>query len=164
MRAMHVALLASALAACTDFDSLDRGVCGNGIIEPGEDCDSGDATCVRCAVTCDEQTDCPTAAYACGTDGLCHAPDGGMEEIDAGVDAGEVDAGLDAGDDDAGIHDAGHDAGELDAGADAGTPDAGEPDAGETTAPTAEKGVKAIHGVHRSSQGLNQEEYRVRLL
>ncbi len=76
MRVIAVVPLAVLLAACTDFDSLDRGVCGNGLIEPGEDCDSGDATCVRCAVTCDEQTDCPTAAYACGTDGLCHAPGG----------------------------------------------------------------------------------------
>lgn len=76
MFAHAVLPLALLLAACTDFDTLDRGVCGNGLIEPGEDCDSGDASCVRCAVTCDEQADCPTAAYACGTDGLCHAPGG----------------------------------------------------------------------------------------
>lgn len=77
MRVMHgVVPLTILLAACTDFDTLDRGVCGNGLIEPGEDCDSSDASCVRCAVTCDEPTDCPTAAYACGTDGLCHAPGG----------------------------------------------------------------------------------------
>ncbi len=83
---------------------------------------------------CEADGACAQPGYQCLDDGLCHAPDGGMEEIDAGVDAGEVDAGLDAGDDDAGIHDAGHDAGELDAGADAGTPDAGEPDAGQPDA------------------------------
>ena len=72
----HALLLAVVLTACTDFETLDRGVCGNGLIEEGEDCDSGDASCVRCAVTCDEAADCPTGAYACGTDGLCHAPGG----------------------------------------------------------------------------------------
>ena len=68
--------LAVLLAACSTFDSLDRGVCGNGLIEPGEDCDSGDASCVRCSVTCDARSDCPTTAYSCGVDGLCHAPGG----------------------------------------------------------------------------------------
>ncbi|MBA3459155.1 MAG: VCBS repeat-containing protein, partial [Deltaproteobacteria bacterium] len=72
----HALLLAVFLAGCTDFETLDRGVCGNGLIEAGEDCDSGDSSCVRCAVTCDEAADCPTGAYACGTDGLCHAPGG----------------------------------------------------------------------------------------
>ncbi len=69
-------LLVLSGAACTSFDTLDRNVCGNGLIEPGEDCDSSEASCVRCAITCDAQTDCPNAAYACGTDGLCHAPGG----------------------------------------------------------------------------------------
>ena len=73
---MRVVPLAVLLAACSDFESLDRGVCGNGLVEAGEDCDSSEASCVRCAVTCDEQSDCPTSAYACGTDGLCHAPGG----------------------------------------------------------------------------------------
>lgn len=63
-------------AACTSFDTLDRSVCGNGLIEAGEDCDSNDASCVRCAVSCDAPTDCPNAAYSCGADGLCHAPGG----------------------------------------------------------------------------------------
>lgn len=69
-------LLVISTAACTSFDTLDRNVCGNGLIEAGEDCDSSDARCVRCAVSCDAPTDCPSAAYACGTDGVCHAPGG----------------------------------------------------------------------------------------
>lgn len=72
----HALLLLALTSACTSFDALDRGVCGNGLIEAGEDCDSSDASCVRCAATCEVQTDCPSAAYACGTDGLCHAPGG----------------------------------------------------------------------------------------
>lgn len=72
----HALLLLALTTGCTSFDSLDRGVCGNGLIEPGEDCDSSDASCVRCAATCEAATDCPSPAYACGTDGLCHAPGG----------------------------------------------------------------------------------------
>jgi hypothetical protein len=66
------------LAGCTDFATLDRGVCGNGVLESGEDCDSSDATCVRCAVTCSTERDCPSTDYTCGVDGLCHAPGGGL--------------------------------------------------------------------------------------
>ena len=71
------------LGACTDFTDLTRGVCGNGLLEPGEDCDSEVASCVRCAVTCDAKDDCPSAAYACGNDGFCHAPGGALAESSA---------------------------------------------------------------------------------
>ena len=75
-------LLASLLlvVACTDFAAIDRGVCGNGLLESGEDCDSSDPTCVRCAVTCSTTRDCPSTDYACGVDGLCHAPGGGLSQ------------------------------------------------------------------------------------
>ena len=62
------------------FDSIDRDVCGNGLLEAGEDCDSGDASCVRCAVVCTAASDCPTTDYACGVDGLCHAPGGALSQ------------------------------------------------------------------------------------
>lgn len=68
------------VAACTDFEALDRGVCGNGLLEPGEDCDSSDASCVSCSVTCTLDSQCPTTAYHCGTDGLCHAPGGALAD------------------------------------------------------------------------------------
>ncbi|MEO8843140.1 MAG: hypothetical protein ABI591_29280 [Kofleriaceae bacterium] len=64
------------LAACTTFDPVARGVCGNGIVEDGEDCDSSDATCIACAVVCASGSDCPNTAYTCGTDQRCHAPGG----------------------------------------------------------------------------------------
>lgn len=74
-----LALLAWCIAAaCTDFAPIDRGVCGNGILEEGEDCDSSDPSCSRCAVTCSADADCPTADYTCGVDGLCHAPGGAL--------------------------------------------------------------------------------------
>ena len=71
-------LLLLCLAGCTTFEPVERGVCGNGLVEANEDCDSNEASCVRCAVLCAADADCPTAAYACGTDGLCHAPSGAL--------------------------------------------------------------------------------------
>ncbi|MFN0250200.1 MAG: FG-GAP repeat domain-containing protein [Kofleriaceae bacterium] len=64
--------------ACTSFEPVDRGVCGNGLVEAGEDCDADDPSCVRCAVVCTEDADCPSSAYACGADGTCHAPSGAL--------------------------------------------------------------------------------------
>lgn len=77
---MHRLAFAMAVIACgcTSFDSIDRGVCGNGLIEAAEDCDSNDSSCVRCAVVCSTSSDCPTTDYACGVDGLCHAPGGSL--------------------------------------------------------------------------------------
>jgi hypothetical protein len=66
------------LAACTTFEPVPRNTCGNGVLEPGEDCDSTDATCVHCAVTCTTAADCPNAAYTCGVDGVCAAPGGAL--------------------------------------------------------------------------------------
>jgi len=64
------------LAGCTSLDPIERGVCGNGLLERGEDCDSTDPSCVACEVACRAANDCPTTAYACGVDGFCHAPSG----------------------------------------------------------------------------------------
>ncbi len=75
---MRILPFAVILGACTSFDSIERGVCGNGLIEPGEDCDSRDPSCVACAVTCTTAADCPNTGYACGVDGRCHAPGGGL--------------------------------------------------------------------------------------
>ena len=64
------------LVGCTSFDPIARNVCGNGIVEPGEDCDSTDPTCIACAVVCTTAMDCPNTAYTCGIDDRCHAPGG----------------------------------------------------------------------------------------
>ncbi len=74
--ALALALLALNAAGCTTFDPVARNVCGNGVVEAGEDCDSREATCVACAVVCTAATDCPTSAYTCGADDRCHAPGG----------------------------------------------------------------------------------------
>ncbi len=75
---IRLALLCLLLAACTDFDAVGRGICGNGLLEAGEDCDSSDPSCVRCAVACTTSDDCPAEGFACGVDNLCHAPIGGF--------------------------------------------------------------------------------------
>ncbi|MCX5742085.1 MAG: VCBS repeat-containing protein, partial [Proteobacteria bacterium] len=59
---------------CSDFSAIDRGVCGNGLLDPGEDCDSSAASCSSCSITCD-LTACPSG-FTCGVDQLCHAPGG----------------------------------------------------------------------------------------
>jgi len=66
------------LVGCTSFDPITRGVCGNGIVEAGEDCDSTDPSCIACAVACMTAMDCPNSAYTCGTDDRCHAPGGSV--------------------------------------------------------------------------------------
>jgi len=75
MRACVVVLV---LAACSDLQPIEVGVCGNGVIDPDEDCDSAaaDGHCVQCALKCaDADPLCP-AGYVCHTDGFCHAPGG----------------------------------------------------------------------------------------
>jgi hypothetical protein len=71
---------------CTDFDDLTRNVCGNGLLEAGEDCDSNDSSCVRCAISCESTADCPLdGGFACGVDGFCHAPGGELARPSAPV-------------------------------------------------------------------------------
>ena len=75
----RLALALACLGACSDLDPIDRGVCGNGVVEPGEDCDSGDPACEACGLRC-ETTDACVAGlgtgFVCGVDRFCHAPAG----------------------------------------------------------------------------------------
>lgn len=76
---MKALLLVAIVAGCTDFQTIDRGVCGNGVVEPGEDCDSSDPSCVKCAYACKLDADCEMGGlpgYTCGPGGLCGAPAG----------------------------------------------------------------------------------------
>jgi hypothetical protein len=72
MRALALIVL---VGACSDLDSIETGICGNGAIDQNEDCDSTDsATCVACQLRCVDGV-CPSG-YGCGADGFCRAPSG----------------------------------------------------------------------------------------
>lgn len=88
-------LLSSALAllssACTAFPDIPSGVCGNGVIDPGEDCDSfpdpdtGGSRCLakgtagECHFDCSIQGGrnplCPSG-WGCDSDAICRRPTG----------------------------------------------------------------------------------------
>ena len=65
-----------ALAACSDLEPIDMGVCGNGVIDRDEDCDSSADHCVQCALKCAAVEPACPAGYICHTDGFCYAPGG----------------------------------------------------------------------------------------
>lgn len=83
---MRAAPLLVLLAACTELPDIDRGRCGNGVVEPelGEDCDRADGTCgaadtpAACRLLCGgdgAEGGCPSGSR-CGLDNVCHAPGG----------------------------------------------------------------------------------------
>ena len=84
-----VVLACAAGAACQDLPDVDRDVCGNGVIEIGEDCeadaldDDGNvvAQCGAadganaCFYECTDELDCPEG-YSCGADDRCRQASG----------------------------------------------------------------------------------------
>lgn len=85
--AMHAALL----AACTDVPSLESGVCGNRIVDVGEDCDgyssmgentacgeptSGNGCFFTCGAQAGDQSSVCPEGWGCGQDGRCRQPSG----------------------------------------------------------------------------------------
>ena len=81
------ALALVGLVACSDLRELETGVCGNGVVEAGEDCDGKNARCIACGIRCDDQRRCDTypgtVGYVCGADDFCHAPGGTLRDPDA---------------------------------------------------------------------------------
>src|SRR5512146_1809892 len=74
-------VLVGALSGCTDLKDIPAGVCGNGVVESGEDCDSTSTSCGQpdtssaCRLVCADDSGCPTG-WHCGTDGICREPTG----------------------------------------------------------------------------------------
>jgi hypothetical protein len=68
------------VASCSELPPINEGVCGNGILEPQEDCDNPTALCVQCAMLCGDMAQCPSG-FTCANDGVCHAPGGVFEQV-----------------------------------------------------------------------------------
>lgn len=70
-----------ALVACSNLRQIQPGVCGNRVVDPGEDCDAPGAACGQpsskhpCRFLCKTTSDCPKD-YACGDDGVCREATG----------------------------------------------------------------------------------------
>ncbi|MEZ4226341.1 MAG: VCBS repeat-containing protein [Polyangiaceae bacterium] len=66
---------------CTELPDIPAGTCGNGFVDPGEDCDGPGASCGApestgaCRFLCSTDLSCP-GGYACGSDGVCRQPTG----------------------------------------------------------------------------------------
>lgn len=94
-----VLCLALLAFACTEFDDVPIGTCGNGVLEPGETCDTfapdGQACGApgevgACQPICRGSARCPSG-LACGADGICRAPGGRFgEPTTSGDFLGEV--------------------------------------------------------------------------
>lgn len=68
------------LAACTELPAFEAGVCGNFVLDPGEDCDVASDDCAQCRLQCPAGVaagePCSVDGYVCGLDGVCQAPSG----------------------------------------------------------------------------------------
>ena len=96
---MRKLLLAAALlvcARCADLPDIDRNVCGNGVLDKGEQCDGvgvGDVPCysqgtAACHLDCSSLDHVCPAGYACAADNVCRRGDGrfAKKSIDVSAD------------------------------------------------------------------------------
>jgi len=86
-RLLLVAVTAGILLDCSSLPAISAGVCGNAVIDPGEDCDTfpvGPGTSCRppgavgqCRLDCTTGSGdvCPSG-WGCGADGICREPSG----------------------------------------------------------------------------------------
>ncbi|HEX8789995.1 MAG TPA: VCBS repeat-containing protein [Polyangiaceae bacterium] len=101
MRALRLVplLLVASLVRCTDFPAQQSGVCGNAVVETGEDCDTypdGTGTSCRppgsptgaCRLDCTAGSGhvCPSG-WGCGADGICRQPTGTFRQANGPVEA-----------------------------------------------------------------------------
>ncbi|RMH42098.1 MAG: VCBS repeat-containing protein, partial [Deltaproteobacteria bacterium] len=78
---------------CTDLPPIPEGVCGNNVLEPGEDCDGvtdsslgagtacgAPSTAQACQYVCGDESGatCPQG-WGCGADGVCRRPSGALD-------------------------------------------------------------------------------------
>src|SRR5262249_5586114 len=79
---MRRALPLLLLSACTNLPEITANVCGNHVLDPGEECDTAQAGCstpdagvLGCRFSCAGGAACPTGK-TCGTDGICRQATG----------------------------------------------------------------------------------------
>lgn len=81
---IRLVLLGCLLASACSTEEIVPGECGNGIVDPREDCDIDHPDCENCSIKCNfaNATGCTfpgTEGFVCGPDGFCHAPSGVFE-------------------------------------------------------------------------------------
>lgn len=75
-------VIAAAALGCAELPDLPAGVCGNGVVEAGEACDSADISCGQpdtdeaCRKLCKVDDECGGGAATCGFDGVCRTASG----------------------------------------------------------------------------------------
>ena len=87
MRRLLIWAFAVGSLACAELPDVPAGVCGNGVVEDGEDCDSRDASCgapdsdAACRQLCATDDECGSGAARCGFDGVCRSASGGFDLV-----------------------------------------------------------------------------------
>jgi hypothetical protein len=91
----------SLTAGCSNLSPLSAGICGNGVVDPGEDCDgfapdgsheacgAADAGAVACRYECEKNAACPPG-YNCGVDQICRSPTGAFVALGSPLAVGAV--------------------------------------------------------------------------
>jgi hypothetical protein len=91
VRLSGLALGLTVLVSCADLPPIEGGQCGNGVVDPGEQCDTfataGEGTAcgepddgeLACHYTCKEDAPCP-AGWGCGPDDRCRFASGFVSE------------------------------------------------------------------------------------
>jgi hypothetical protein len=86
MSGPRISIAMLAIVGCTKFQPIADGVCGNAVLDPGEDCDTfaelgADTVCAPasdmrgCHYVCDGSAHCPSG-WRCGVDAQCRHPSG----------------------------------------------------------------------------------------
>jgi hypothetical protein len=106
-------VVGAVLCDCTTFPAILADTCGNGVVDPGEDCDSvGQGPGTQCGTTGSQACHlvCPASAsgaamgsgsdagsgsgptcpsgWGCGSDGICRQPSGAFQRIGSPITAG----------------------------------------------------------------------------
>jgi hypothetical protein len=107
LRLAALAIFACALH-CAELPRIESGTCGNGVVDPEEDCDTfpvadpdaaatatgkklacGTTGASACRYVCTTSAECPDG-WGCGTTGICRAPTGVFPRASEPISAGAV--------------------------------------------------------------------------